>query len=565
MDLRARLNQAAICLSAREYATAEHFAREALRDCSDDFNVWHLMGIIRAETNDLAAALDFFDEALRRYQGSAQLWANRAHALVDLQRLAEAVDSYDAALALDPRQIEWWHRRGTALAGLRRYAAALESYDRALALDASSTLSLNARGVVLEGMGRALEAADCYRRAIALQPRYATPYSNLGRVQRESGDLAGAIDSFRTAVALAPDFAVGHNNLGCALYDHGDFSASIASFRRALALDPNLAECEYSLALALLKTRDFAGGWQAFESRLRVTSRPTTTPPAGLFRWHGEALGQRTLVLVAEQGFGDVIHFCRYASRLNARGIWPVLQADRRLHTLLQTTGYFAGFTSPGSSFDADRHLWFPLMSLPLLLHEDLTDVPSPHGYLRPDPARIEHWRDRVLSVDALRVGIAWQGNARSEIGSLRGRSMPLAQYEPLANVPGVVLISLQKGQGAGQLAEEPFGPRVLDWSSQMDAGDDAFVDTAAIMANLDLVITVDTAVAHLAGALGRPVWLALHRASDWRWFESSDRSPWYQTMQLFRQPIAGEWQPVIAAMRERLLALAQSRQVQRS
>jgi tetratricopeptide (TPR) repeat protein len=565
MELRARLNQAANCLSARDYASAERVAREALRDCSDDFNVWHLMGIIRAETNDLAAALSCFDEALRRYQGSAQLWANRAHALADLRRLAEAVDSYDAALALDRGQIEWWHRRGTALAGLRRFAAALDSYDRALALDPSNSVSLNARGVALEGIGRTLEAADCYRRVIALQPGYATPYSNLGRLQRESGDLEGAIDSFRTAVTLAPEFAVGHNNLGCALYDRGDFSASIASFRRALAIDPNLAECEFSLALALLKTQVFGAGWQAFESRLRVTTRPTTTPPAGLPRWHGEALEQRTLVLVAEQGSGDVIHFCRYAARLNARGIWPVLQADPRLHTLLQTTGYFAGFASPGSRFDPARHLWFPLMSLPLVLHADLSDIPSPHGYLRPDPARVEHWRSRLSAVDALRVGIAWQGNPRSEIGSLRGRSMPLALYESLADLAGVVLVSLQKGQGAEQLAGQPFGLRVLDWSTQMDAGDDAFVDTAAIMTNLDLVITVDTAVAHLAGALGCPVWLALHGACDWRWFESGDRSPWYQSMQLFRQPVAGEWQPVIAAMRDALLAMAQSRRARLS
>ncbi len=477
---------------------------------------------------------------------SAVEWASRARTLADLQRLTEAVDAYDAALALSPVEGDWWHRRGTALVGLRRYAAAVESYERALALCPTNVLSINGRGVALEGLARTAEAADCYRRALELQPHYATPHSNLGRLRRDSGDLEGAIASFRSAVRLQPNFVMAHNNLGCALYDSGQMQASIASFRRALELAGTFPECELNLATALLKSGDFAGGWPAFESRWRARPNLSSLVPVELDRWSGASLEGRTLVLVAEQGYGDAIQFCRYAALLNRAGIRPVLQAHPELIVLLESTGYFARVCTQHVRLAAADHVWYPLMSLPLHFGTDAASIPSFRSYLRASPERVARWRERLGPREGLRVGIAWQGNPTTEIASLRGRSMPAQALAPLVRIPGVTWVSLQKGAGAEQLEAAEFRGRVIDRTAELED----FADTAALVANLDLVVTVDTAVAHLAGALGRRVWVALHTASDWRWLESRRDSPWYPTMRLYRQATAGDWEPVASCMR---------------
>lgn len=544
------LEQAAASVAAQDFAQAERLVRGVLDRTSGDLQAWYLLGVVRACRQDHESALAAFDQVLRHHRQAPEVWAHRAEAQVQLRKFADAVASYDAALALNPAQSDWWHLRGAALVSLRRFEAALESFERALALDAGRVQSISARGVALEGLGREHEAADCYRQALALSPHYATAHSNLGRLQREFGDLPGAIESLRTAVALQPEFALAHHNLGSALYDLGELAASIASYRRALELAPDFAECEYSLAVALLKTEEFATGWRAFEARLRFTRHAILEPPRGLQPWNGEDLGARTLVLVSEAGGGDIIQFTRYAAVLNARGIRPLLQIDSRMATLISTSGYFGGTCAPGTEFAPERHTWCSLMSLPLYLKDFSGKIPAFTSYLRADERRVDRWRERLRPLEGVRIGLVWQGNPAAETGSLRGRSMPLQALEPLTTLPGVSLISLQKGAGAEQLKSATFQRRIHDWGGELDLGPDAFVDTAALLMSLDVVITTDTSMAHLAGALGVPVWVALHRVSDWRWFRSGERSPWYPTMTLFRQQHAGDWTPVVESIR---------------
>jgi tetratricopeptide (TPR) repeat protein len=495
----------------------------------------------------------------------ADAWATRAAQQAHSGRLAEAVASYDAALALQPAQAPWWHRRGSALVGLHRFDAALASFERALRLEPGQVAILSARGVALEGLGRHEAAAASYRQALTLAPGYATAHSNLGRLLREAGNLSEAIECFRTAVSLRPDFAMAHHNLGCALYDTGELAAAIASYRRALALSSQVAEYEFSLALALLKSGQMQAGWQAFEARLRTRLTSPIDPPPGLTQWSGEHLAGRTLVLVAEGGFGDIIHFCRYGAQLNARGIRPALQVAPRLWALLRTTGYFCDFFPPGSHYAAEQHLWYPLLSLPRLLRSDAQETPRDIPYLHVDAERVARWRSRLAPITGVRIGIVWQGNADAEVGSLRGRSMSLAQLAPLAALPAVCLIALQRGPAAADLARVPFSERILDLGGELDVGADGFLDTAALIENLDLVISVDTSTAHLAGALGAPVWVALHRSSDWRWLQERSDTSWYPGMRLFRQTAAGNWESVITQMSEALAAMIATGQQARS
>lgn len=550
MAIDAQIHRALTNLAARDYATAERLVREVLNASSDDLNAWYVLGLIEADQRRLESALSCFERVLRRQPRWPDAWARRADAEIRLGRFAAAITSYDQALAQDPRQHQWWFQRGTALHSLKQHAAALDSFRRALELAPQEAAVLSAQGVVLESLGRRAEAAECYRRAIVQRPNYATPHSNLGRLQRESGDLSGAIASLRRAIALQPDFAMAYANLGCALYDCGELADSIATYRRALAIDPRLPGCQFNLALALLKAGDFELGWPAFEARLHnAPIAPILIP--GLERWDGRPLDGRTLVLVAEHGYGDVIHFCRYAGLLKARGIRPLLQVEPRLTALLTSSGYFAEVVPPGTAFAPESHVWYPLMSLPLLFGTQLRSIPAPVPYLHAQADGIARWRHLLEPLAGVRVGIAWQGNALSEHGSLRGRSMPLAALAPLAGLEGISLISLQTGPAAGQLTQAHFRGRITDLSDELDLGPDAFVDTAAVIEGLDLVISVDTAIAHLAGALGRPTWVALHRASDWRWLTTRSDTPWYPTMRLFRQPTADDWSPVVRSMCE--------------
>jgi tetratricopeptide (TPR) repeat protein len=547
------LERAAGLAAAKQFVPAERLVREVLSLSSDDFKAWYLLGMIQAHQADHESALASFDEALRRHHQSPQVWASRAESLVRLRRPMDAVVSYDVALGLQPQQCDWWHLRGTALVELRRFEAALESFERALVLDGTRVQTISARGVALEGLGRSREAADCYRRALVLAPGYATAHSNLGRLQRESGDVEGALASFRAAVSFQPEFALAHHNLGCTLYDSNDLPAAIASYRRALVIAPQFAECEYSLATALLKSEDFAAGWKAFEARLRLRQHATLPAPPGLEPWSGEALGNKTLLILAEAGAGDTLQFTRYAALLNARGIRPELQIHPRLCAIVRSCGYFGEIHPTGQYFAPDRHVWCSLMSLPFRLAANAIGVASPGPYLRAESSRVERWRARLRAIGGFRIGIVWQGNPEAEIGSLRGRSMPAEEFAPLAAMPEVSLISLQQGAGTEQLESLSFRERVVDLGAELDVGSDGFVDTAAVMMNLDLVIATDTSVAHLAGALGVRVWVALHATSDWRWFQSRDDSPWYPTMRLFRQDPGDKWRGVMTHMRDRI------------
>ena len=226
------------------------------------------------------------------------------------------------------------------------------------------------------------------------------------------------------------------------------------------------------------------------------------------------------------------------------------MHINERMAALIATSGFFDDTCPPDAELAPERHTWCSLMSLPLLLEDAARNIPAFAPYLGADAQRVDHWRERLAGIGGMRIGCVWQGNPAAEFGSLRGRSMPLQALEPLAALDGVSLISLQKGAGLEQLRAVSFKERIHDLSGELDLGKDSFVDTAAVLMNLDLIITTDTSLAHLAGALGVPVWVALHRAADWRWFRTGDSSPWYPTMRLFRQRQAGDWAPVIDSMR---------------
>jgi tetratricopeptide (TPR) repeat protein len=400
--------------------------------------------------------------------------------------------------------------------------------------------------------GRAELAVECCRRALALAPDSALLHNNLGIALKQCQKLDAAADSFRRAVAIEPDYAGAHFNLANTLVQLGMLDDADDAFRRALELAPDDADANYNRALLELSRGNFGEGWPGLEWRFGLAG--FTRPDFDVPRWQGESLAGRTMLLVGEQGLGDVIQMIRYAEVLKRLGATVLVECKTALHALLKTAAGIDRLVGPEEGRRGAFDFYIPLLSLPAALGTTLETVPAQVPYLFAEPARVEHWRGELSRSAGFKVGIAWQGRPTYVLDAYR--SIPLAEFAPLIDCPGVKLFALQKGHGREQLESPAASLHIVDLGASLDLGNDAFVDTAAAMRGLDLVITSDTSLAHLAGALGVDVWVALARIPDWRWLLDRDDSPWYPTMRLFRQSRLGDWSDVFARMSGELQTL---------
>ena len=403
--------------------------------------------------------------------------------------------------------------------------------------------------------GRPAEAAVPLAEAVRLRPADTVAWHALGLARHRCSDPAAAADAFRAAIAADPAAAASLVNLGTALYELGRPAEAVPHLRRAVAIRPDLPGGRYNLALCLLALGDWEHGWPLLEHRRGILADPVAGRPLPPV-WDGRGdLAGRTVLAVCEGGLGNAIQFVRYAAVLAGRagpGGRVVVLCPRPLRALFATVpgvARTAGYDDPVPA--ADRHV--RLMSCPALFGTRPQTAPRSVPYLRPDPAKVAEWAPR-LAGPGLRVGVAWQGDRR--FGTDRQRSVPLVAFEPLAAVPGVRLFSLQKGYGIDQLpaARRRFPVQTFDAPPlDADPAAGAFADTAAVMANVDLVVTSDTSIAHLAGALGVRTWVALDVGCDWRWMRDRPDTPWYPTMRLFRQAAPGDWLGVFARMADAL------------
>jgi Flp pilus assembly protein TadD len=491
-------------------------------------------------------------------------------------RLAEAEQIYRQVIAAMPRHAEALHALGALALQAGRPAVAETLLNQAIGLKAAADFQIT-RANALLALHRPREAAETARLVLRARPQSAEAHQVLGHALCDSGQPEGALDAYRTALRLKPVLPDIRNNLGMALRqanrleeaerelrqappepealvnlssvqkERGAFADAEATLRQALRIAPDTPVLRYNWSLLMLLLGRTPEAWDGWEQRFRagaIPARPFTQP-----QWRGDPLGHRTLLVHTEQGLGDVIQFARYLPAIGggpavggpASGDNVVFEAPPRLIRLLSSNPALPPMIPAGATLPQFDTV-VPLLSLPAR-----TNLPGAQPpYLFAEPDRVAAWKSRI-GQNGFRVGINWQGHSgRFED---KGRSIPLAMFRPLA-IPGVRLISLQKGEGEEQIAAAGFPLETLDG---LDAGPDAFLDTAAVMANLDLVITSDTSIAHLAGALGRPVWVALRWVPDWRWMLERADSPWYPTMRLFRQSSDGDWTPVFAAMAQAL------------
>ncbi|MFT4069322.1 tetratricopeptide repeat protein [Paraburkholderia sp.] len=571
-QLDAMLRQAVALQRNGALVEAEELYREILELKPRHVDALRWLGELALQTGRLQEGVDLLRKALAVNAKQAAVHSNLAYALNALQRHDEALASADRALALQPTFADALNNRGNALAALNRPLDALASFDRALALMPEFAVSWNNRACVLRDLGRYAEALDSCDRALALQPNYPDAWSNRGNALGDLNRPHEAERSYRRALELAPAFVDAWNNLGLAQVDLNQREHALSSYGRALALDPAAAETHWNQALCLLQMGRFETGWREYEwrwarSRIKASRREFAQP-----LWLGDfPLDGKTILLHAEQGLGDTLQFCRYAALVAKRGAKVVLEVPAALLRLLSTLEGVDQLIEAGQPLPPfDCHC--PLMSLPLAFRTDEASIPSTVPYLFADEAAVNEWRERLdADIDAnvdtrnrqlsrqLKVGLVWAGENRAHVAELRKidarRSMAFERFAPLLDVPNVRFFSVQKGIAARQLMESTQRERVVDHTDLLRD----FADTAALVANLDLVISVDTSTAHLAGALDKPVWILNRFDTCWRWMLERTDTPWYPRARLFRQPALGDWDSVIDAARDALAGLSAS------
>ncbi|MGA2441524.1 MAG: tetratricopeptide repeat protein [Tepidisphaeraceae bacterium] len=579
-------NKGSSLIRLGRFERAVESLQTALRLKPNDFRVLDSLGSALSQAGRQEEAIEVLKRAMALRANYAPTHHNMGNALVRLNRLDEAIGAYRTALALRPDYPEVLSSLSGILCEREATDEAIELARRALAIQPDSPVAWFNLGRALQKQNRLTESVDALRRALAINPRFHQALNELGTVLGQMKELDGAIETFGRSLQIVDSVevrynlatalfesgrleeAIGeyhkaeamgfrdprlYNNLGAVYRQLGQNEKAMEFFRRALSAGEEFPLARFNLAMLQLLRGELREGWAGYEMRWKARSIPTPARYAQLGVWGGEELAGRRILLDCEQGFGDAIQFARYIPVIAGRGGKPIVAAQPTLRRLLQTVPCVEGIVCPPEElppFDVQC----PLMSLPQVLGTTLATIPGNVPYVFADPALVERWRQRFGKDGRKKVGLCWWGNPTHKED--RTRSFSLEVLVPLGAVPNTWFCSLQKGPAGRQAAAGPAEFEITDWTAELWD----FADTAALIANLDLVIACDTAVAHLAGAMGKPVWLLLPLVADWRWMENRNDSPWYPTMRIFRQEKPGDWPGVVDGLAKELRAFAVSK-----
>jgi tetratricopeptide (TPR) repeat protein len=542
------------CMAQDKLKEAAEGFQRVLALTADHVDALTQLGIVYARQHRLPEAIAKFQRAIELKPDHAKAHNNLGVALTQLGRLDEGLNCYREAAKLQPDYAEAHFNLGIALADRKKNAEAIASYERALQARPDYPDVLYNLGLLLVQERRCGEGVVCLEQAVRLKPDNPEAHNNLSLALADLGRFDDAIASCDAALRLRPLDPKSHMNRGNALSSLGRIDEAVACYNFAIRLQPEYPNAHWNRSLALLAKGEYERGWAEYEWRWQRGETKTRNFPEP--RWDGSSLEGKTILLWCEQGLGDTLHFVRYASLLKERGATVWQECPAKLMPLLSTCRGVDRVLPEGTPLPPGFDCQAPLMSLPHLCGTTLSNVPADTPYLSTDPAQVEHWRKKLSDSPHFKIGVAWQGNPKHRFD--QHRSFPLHWFRSLATLDGVELYSLQKGHGTEQLKTIRFP--ITDLGSRLDESGGAFQETAAVMRALDLVITCDTAMAHLAGALGVPVWMPLSIPADWRWLQDREDTPWYPTMRLFRQQQLGRWAPVFERMRHEVGILLEAR-----
>jgi tetratricopeptide (TPR) repeat protein len=581
LDAHANLGTALMKIGKFELAIES--LQTALRIGPNNFKLLDALGSALSQAGSHEQAVEILQRALALRADFAPTHLTIGNALMKLNRADEAISEYRAALAIRPEYPEAMRNLAGLLSQRGDVDEAIDLARRSIAHQPESSHAWYNLGRALHQQNRLDEAADALSRALALEPRFARAYSELGEVLRNMKSFDRAIEAFNQSLEIEPSAVVHYriaialleqgkreeaiaaclkaqslgfadqnlfNTLGTIHHQIGEIDKAIGFFQQALIIQPDFPLARWNLGLLQLLKGDYHDGWLGYEARWKANGLSTPARYSQLGLWNGSDLKGRRILLDCEQGFGDCIQFIRYVPLIVQRGGKPIVTAFPELRRLFRTVPCLEEIICPPEeipSFDAQS----PLGSLPRLFETTLQNVPTNVPYLFADLILAGRWRARVPTDGRIKVGLVWSGKPGSKDNA--SHSLGLAALAPLGATPNTWFCSLQKGPAAAETVAPPDGLQITDWTAELQD----FADTASLIANLDLVISSDTAIAHLAGAMGKPLWLLLSFVPDWRWLFDREDSPWYPSMRLFRQPKIGDWQSSIRQVCRELRKLA--------
>jgi tetratricopeptide (TPR) repeat protein len=548
-------------LTGRIYKELSYEGKNCTPEVIDTINAqaYNTIGFILQAQGRYAEAIENHKQAVQLKPDFAEAYNHLGVALNAQDRCDEAIASYTQAIQLAPDYADAYNNLAIALGIQERFDEAIANYQRAIQIEPKLVDAHYNLANILKKQDRDTEAIAHYRQAIQLAPDYAEAYNNLSSVLKERGDLGEAVENCKKAIALKPDFAEAYNNLGLLLRAQGQHAEAVENYEKAIQLKPDYANAHWNYSLALLSNGRFAQGWKEYEWRRKanlgaILDSQRQEPSS----WDGSPFVGKRLLIRYEQGMGDNLQFVRYVPMVKARGGMVIFETLRPLLGLLQG---FDGIDElvesapdgkPTVEFDLDMFI----LDLPKIFGTTVETIPAEVPYLYADQTKVEYWCNR-LAGDDFKVGIVWAGSARHTNDP--NRSCALEHFAALGRIDGVRLYGLQKGQGAAQVDDVAGQMEIVNLGEQFED----FTDTAAVVENLDLVVSVDTAVLHLAGAMGKEVWALLPFDTDWRWMLDRKDSPWYPTMRLFRQKKPGDWDNVFSRVANEMKKCMSARRIQ--
>ncbi len=527
----------------RHYEAAILNYRKLMQIKPDYAEAYNYMGIALQECGNQVAAIENFEKALAIKPNLAEAYYNLGASLREKGDLEAAADSYLKAIELKPDYAEAYNNLGITQKRRGNLSAAIDCYNQALVLNPDNPEAYHNRGLALSEAGDLDAAISSYTHAISIKPHYAEACNNLGVALRAKRHLEAAIDAYTKALQINPEYLDAHINMGNCLRDTGKLVAAVDSYASAINLDNDSADAHFNLSLTWLLQGEYEKGWAEYEWRLRRenTANYSDHPSP---RWNRQSVRGKSLLLLAEQGLGDMIQTIYYAKQLKSLGAQLFVECKKPLIPLFGLCEHIDVLIPEGAPLPpADYHA--PMMSLPGILGESFSARANTEPYLQADPEFITKWAHHLGSIEAYKIGIAWQGS--TTFVDDQWRSFPLQNFSSIAGLSDTSLVSLQKGiEGRSQIDSFCETSQLLDFGEDLDRGR-PFMDTAGIMMNVDLVITSCTSIAHLAGSLGVPTWVILGENADWRWLLDREDSPWYPNVRLFRQQKRGNWEEVFA------------------
>lgn len=520
------------------YDSAIDSIKKALYYDPNNPDIYNHLGSLLKAKGEPGEAITCYHKALKLNPLDADIYFNLGNAFVMKGQLDEAINCYKKAIQYNPNFAAAYNNLGNTLQEQKRYNEAITQYQIALQISPDlADAHINLGNIYLE-RGQYNEAIKHYQETLKLNPSQFESYLHLGTIFQKQGKLDEAIQCYQKAIQLNPQFAGNYYNLGIAFQDKRLLNEAFGAYRKTIELDPDFAEAHFSISWLNLLLGNFKEGWKGYEWRwkLKEAYQRNLSQPI----WDGSDIKGSTILLHAEQGLGDTIQFIRYAPLVAQGGAKVIVECQKELTQLLKNTEGVHQIVSYGELLP-DFNVRFPLLSLPLVFNTTLESIPAKIPYLSADSIDVEKWRERIKNDNEnIKIGLVWAGS--TTIRKEGYYSCSLETFAPFARLNDIALYSLQKGQGSEQVVRPPNGMKLIDYTEDMHD----FSDTAAFIINLDLIISVDTAVAHLAGALGKPVWTLLRFSPEWRWMLDRTDSPWYPTMRLFRQPAPGDWGSVV-------------------